>query len=257
MGLWTPEHAKTLPPAVLAMLILCIILRLTLGKREKRIRMIPMQILTVILLVLEVGKQAISLYKGYDLYHIPLHFCSLFLFVFPAMCFYRGKHENLVGGVSAGLCAATAGLTLIYPSLIYGSWDIDAYFTDYFSFHTVTFHNLVILACMLIISLQLHTPEKKGEPKASCLFLAVFCSIAAIVSQLLQTNYAGFFQCNVPFFENLRLSMQPILGYAVTQIIYVIALMAVHMLFVLAFYWIYRGLRKLLAFQNATPVAEV
>lgn len=256
MGLWTPEHAKTLPPAVLAMLILCIILRLTLGKKEKRIRMIPMQVLSVILLVLEVGKQALSLYRGYDLYHIPLHFCSLFLFVFPAMSFCRGKHENLVTGVSAGLCAATAALTLIYPSLIYGSGNIDAYFTDYFSFHTVTFHNLVIFACMLIISLQLHSPEKKGEPKAICLFLAVFCTVAAIASQLLQTNYAGFFQCNVPFFEDLRLQMQPILGYAVTQIIYVVALMAVHMVFVLAFYWVYRGLLKVFAFRKAPAVAE-
>lgn len=254
MELWTPAHTKTLPPAVLAMIVLSIILRLVLGKREKRIRMIPLQVLTVILLLLEVGKQAVSFSRGYDLYHIPLHFCSLFLFVFPAMCFYRGKYENLVGGVSTGLCAATAGLTLIYPSLIYGSWDIEHYFTDFMGFHTVTFHNLVILAFFLIISLQLHTPEKKGEPKAICVFLAVFCTIAAIVSQLLKTNYAGFYQCNVPFFEELRLTLQPILGYGVTQIIYVVALMGVHMLFVLAFYWIYRGLRRLLAFPASAPI---
>lgn len=256
MGLWTPEHAKTLPPAVLAMLVLSIVLRLWLGKREKRIRMIPLQILSVILLILEVGKQAMSFYKGYDLYHIPLHFCSLFLFVFPAMSFYRGKHENLVAGVSSGLCAATAGLTLIYPSLIYGAGDVRDYFTNYFSFHTVTFHNLVILALFLIVFLQLHTPEKKGEQKAICVFLVIFCSIAAIVSQLLKTNYAGFYQCNVPIFEQLRLNMQPILGYAVTQLIYVAALMGVHMLFVLGFYWIYRGLRKLLAFRNPAVVTE-
>ena len=256
MGLWTPEHAKTLPITVLVMLILCILLRLFLGKREKRIRMIPLQILTVILLILEVGKQAVSFSRGYDLYHIPLHFCSLFLFVFPAMSFYRGKYENLVGGISSGLCAATAGLTLIYPSLIYGAGDVTNYFTDFLSFHTVTFHNLVILALFLIVFLQLHTPEKKGEPKAICIFLAIFCSIAAIMSQLLKTNYAGFYQCNIPFFEEVRLNMQPILGYAVTQIIYVAALMAAHMLFVLAFYWIYRGLRKLLVFRKPTAVAE-
>lgn len=127
MGLWTSAHAKTLPPAVLAMIILSVILRLTLGKREKRIRIIPMQILTVILLILEVVKQVVSFYRGYDLYHIPLHFCSLFLFVFPAMCFYRGKYENLVGGISSGLCAATAGLTLIYPNLIYGAWTLKTF----------------------------------------------------------------------------------------------------------------------------------
>lgn len=254
MGLWSQEHAATLPAAVAVMLVICAILRFTIGKMDRKIRMIPLQIVAVLLVILEIGKQWVSISRGYDLYHIPLHFCSIFIFALPVMSFYRGKHMSLVSGVVAGLCAACSGLTLIYPTLIYSAGNIKGFFADYLDFHTVAFHNLVIFAFFLIIALQLHTPEKKGEPKAIALFLVAFCTIAAIFSQLLQTNYAGFYSCNVPVFESLRLSMQPILGYGITQLIYVVALMAVHVLFVWGFYWIYRGLRKLTVMRQTEKV---
>lgn len=254
MELWSDAHAKTLPPAVAAMLVICLILRLTLGNKSLKIRMIPLQIVAIMLVLLEIGKQWVSFSRGYDLYHIPLHFCSIFIFALPIMSFYRGKHATLVSGVTAGLCAACAGLTLIYPCLIYSAGNIEGFFTDYLDFHTVAFHNLVILAFFLIISLQLHAPQKKGEMKGIALFLVVFCTVAAIFSQILETNYAGFYSCNVPPIEEIRLSLQPILGYGVTQLIYVAGLMAVHVLFVWGFYWIYRGLRKLTAFRTKEKV---
>ena len=250
MELWSLEHAQTLPAAVAAMLVICMILRLTIGKMDRKIRMIPLQIVAVLLVILEIGKQWVSFSRGYDLYHIPLHFCSIFIFALPVMSFYRGKYASLVSGVTAGLCAACSGLTLIYPCLIYSGDNVKNFFVDYLDFHTVAFHNLVIFAFLLIIFLQLHEPQKKGEMKAIALFLMCFCTVAAIFSQVLQTNYAGFYSCNVPPLEAVRISLQPILGYGVTQLIYVLALMAVHVLFVWGFYWIYRGLRKLLVFRQ-------
>lgn len=247
MELWTSAHAATLPPAVLVMLVLSVLLRLLLGKKDLKIRMIPLQIIAVALVVLEIGKQAVSFSRGYDLYHIPLHFCSIFIVALPIMSFYRGKHTQLVSGVTAGLCAACTGLTLIYPDLIYSAGNIGNFFVHYLDFHTVAFHNLVIFAFLLIVALQLHTPAKKGEMKGIALFLIGFCSLAAIMSQLLETNYAGFYTCNVPVIEEVRLSLQPVLGYAVTQLIYIAGLLLVHILFVWGFYWIYRGLRKLAA----------
>ena len=92
MELWTAEHAKTLLPAVAVMILIAGILRPVLKKDEK-IRMIPIQILTCVLLVMEVGKQVLSLVQGYDLYCLPFHFCSLFLYVMPVMSFYKGKYR--------------------------------------------------------------------------------------------------------------------------------------------------------------------
>ena len=83
MELWSPAHIRTLLPSIGVMLILCVLFRLWLGKKPRRIRMIPLQVIAVALVVLEIFKQTISASKGYDLYHIPLHFCSLFLFAIP------------------------------------------------------------------------------------------------------------------------------------------------------------------------------
>ena len=87
MELWTPEHTRTLLPAFGAMLAVAFALRLWLRKKPHAVRMIPVQIIAVILILLEIGKQGLSLKQGYDLYCLPFHFCSLFIFTMPAMAF--------------------------------------------------------------------------------------------------------------------------------------------------------------------------
>lgn len=251
MELWSAAHAKTLLPTLAVMILLCTVLRKVLGKRELKVRMIPLQIVAVLFLILEVGKQAVSFSRGYDLYHIPLHFCSLLLFTLPVMAFYKGKYADRVRSVGTAVCGAIFWLTAIYPNLIYSSGNIEGFFTDFLDFHTVAFHTLAMLAFLLIVALELHTPAHKGEPKIIVLFLTAFCAIAAIASQLLQTNYAGFYHCNVPAIEDIRLSLQPALGYWPTQLIYVVALTAVHYGFVLGFYCLYKLMHKLLSRQKA------
>ena len=136
MELWSSAHLKTLLPALAVMVILTVILRLCLKDKPLRIRMIPLQIIAVILLLLEIGKQISSFLRpeGYDLYHIPLHFCSLMLVALPAIAFYRGKHQKLISGVACGLTSAVFLLTVIYPVLIYSTWDIENYFNNFFAF---------------------------------------------------------------------------------------------------------------------------
>ena len=250
MVLWTPEHIKTLLPAMIGMVILCVVLRLLLIKKDMKIRMIPLQVIAVILLLLEVGKQAVSFSRGYDLYHIPLHFCSLVMFTLPFMVFYKGKYTAGIRSIATAICGATFWLTAIYPDLIYSAGNIRNFFVNYLDFHTVAFHNLVMLAFLLILALNLHTPAQKGEAKGIIIFLTTFCVVAAVVSQLLQTNYAGFYHCNVAPIENIRLSLQPILGYAPTQIIYVAGLTAVHYGFVLGFYALYKLFNRILNRQK-------
>ena len=246
MELWSPMHMKTLLPALAVMLLISIVLRALLGKKDIKIRMIPVQIIAVLLLILEVGKQVVSFSRGYDLYHIPLHFCSLLLFTLPAMAFYKGKHAQQVRTIGTAICGAVFWLTAIYPCLIYSAGNIEGFFSNYLDAHTVLFHNLAMLAFMLMVALDLHTPAPKGEHKLIVLFLTAFCVAAAIMSQLLETNYAGFYHCNVPPIEEFRLMLQPIIGYWPTQLIYIVGLTAVHYGFVIGFYCIYKAIRKLL-----------
>ena len=246
MVLWTPEHLQTLLPAIVVMLLICIGLRFWLGKKSYKIRMIPLQVVTVILLLLEVGKQIVSFSRGYDLYHIPLHFCSLLLYTLPPMVFYNGKYADKVRTLGTASCCAIFWLTAIYPDLIYSAGNIQNFFVSYLDFHTVAFHNLAMLAFLMILFLDLHTPAKMGEHRLIIVYLTAFCVLAAIVSQFLQTNYAGFYQCNVAPIEEFRQMLIPIISYPLAQAIYVAGLMAVHYGFVIGFYCIYKCLRKLL-----------
>ncbi|MBQ7378518.1 MAG: YwaF family protein [Clostridia bacterium] len=245
MQLWSSAHLKTLLPALIVMVIVTVLLRLILKDKPLRVRMIPLQIIAVVLLLLEIGKQTVSFIKGYDLYHIPLHFCSIMLVALPIMAFYRGKHAQLISGVACGLTAAVFLLTVIYPCLIYSAWDIENYFESYFAFHTVTFHNLVLFAFMLMPALQLHTPGKH-EVRCSAIFIGIYCIVAAIASHVLKTNYNNLYQCNIAPLENVRLTVQGIIGYAPTQILYVLVVTCLDIAFVIGAYYFYRLCRKLL-----------
>ena len=251
MELWTSAHIRTVLPALAGMLVLAVVLRLALRKQSWEIRMIPMKVLAVVIVLLEIGKQIVSFQGGYDLYSIPLHYCSLFIFMLPAFAFYRGKGYRTVGGITAGLCASVLALMLIYPSLIYGAGNIEAYFTDYLSFHTVTFHNIVMFAFILIPALELHEPQPKGESMAVVWFMVGFCLVSSVMAQILKTNYANFYQCNIPVFEDIRLSLQAVLGAVVTQILYIAIVSVLTILFTLAFYRLYRLLAKVIGEKSS------
>ena len=244
MELWTPEHTKTLLPALAGMVVLCVVLRLLLGKKSLKIRMIPFQIFAAIIVLLEIGKQAVSLSRGYDLYHLPFHFCSLFIFMLPLMAFYNGKHKQAVSCITTAVSAAMFLLMLIYPNLIYSAGNIQAFFDEYMSFHTVAFHNIVMLEFLLILVLDLHTPAPKKELRNCVVFTVGFCAVSASMAQILKTNYANYYSCNIPVLENVRVNMQSVLGYVLTQILYILIVSALNILFVMLAYGFYRLVRR-------------
>ncbi len=245
MELWTKAHAQTILPALAVMVLLAILLRRWLGGKSLSVRLLPIRIIACLLVVLEIGKQGLSLYRGYDLYCLPFHFCSLFIFALPVMAFYTGKHRQSVYGVVSALCGAMTLLFLIYPNLIYSAANVENYFRDYMSFHTVTFHNLVMLAFLLILALQIQSSPVKGEVGKLMLVIVVFCVVSAAMAHLLKTNYANYYSCNIPVLEAVRLDLQSTLGYVLTQILYVSIVSALNLVFVWGSYWAYRGLRRL------------
>ena len=251
MGLWTPEHAMTLLPALAVMVLLSVVLRKCLKNSREETRMLPIKIIACLLVVLEIGKQTLSLMRGYDLYHLPFHICSLFIFLLPIMAFYRGKYHRQMYAVTSAFCGSVFLLMLIYPNLIYSASNIQMFFTDYFSFHTVAFHNLVLMAFLLIVALGLHQP-RKGDQKAVVAFTVGFCVVSSVMAQLLRTNYANFYQCNIPVFEDLRKMMQGNIGYVGTQILYVVIVSVLTILFVLMSYHFCRLARAVFV-RRKTP----
>lgn len=246
MQLWTKEHAMTLLPAIAVMLVIAAILRKVLGNKSLTVRMIPFQVLAGILFLIEIGKQICSLRGGYDLYHLPFHFCSLFIFMLPLMALYRGKHQQALRTVTVSICTATTLLMLIYPCLIYGAADITNFTGNYLAFHTVVFHNIVVFEMILCLALDLWQPAQRGSLKTLTWFMVGFCAVSATMAQLLKTNYNNFYTCNVPPLEALRLNIQGSLSYVPTQILYIAAVTVLDILFVLASFGLYRLLRRLL-----------
>ena len=246
MELWEKQHVQTLLPSFVVMIILGVVLRIWLGKKSEKIRMIPFQICAVFLLIIEVIKQIKSFDGGeYDLYSLPLHYCSLFIYMLPLMAFYHGKYKQQVRGITTALCGSLFLLMTIYPALIYGGGNIDNTFKEFFSFHTVVFHTVATFTFFLIIALDLHTPNVKTDLKAIIIFMVCYCAIAGIMAQVLKTNYNNFYNCNIPPLQVLKDKIQPALGYPVTQTLYVLIVSVIDMAFTQGAYQFYRLMRYL------------
>ena len=244
MILWTENHLKTLLPSLIIMAIASVVLRKCLKDKSEKIRLIPLQVIAVIIVVLEIFKQVISFTKGYDLYHIPLHFCSLFIFFYPLAAFYKGKYKESIRAFTSAISFALFLLMTIYPDLIYSGNNIANTFKHFFDFHTVVFHTVATFGAFVIVSLDLHQPETKKDTKNVYIILFVYCLVAGVVSQILKTNYNNFYHCNVPPLENLRVSVVSALG-GFGQALYVIVVTIADFAFVTGAYWLYRGIRKL------------
>ena len=239
MELWTHQHVVTLIPATVLMFVLSFLLRKWLIGKPMKVRMIPFQIIAAIIVIIEIGKQGLSLSRGYDLYCLPFHFCSLFIFMLPIMAFYKGRRQNAVRGITAALCASVFALMLIYPNLIYGSGSVDGYFRDYMAFHTVTFHNLVMLAFLLIPVLDLYSPDPKKDIKPIMLFILGFCIVSASMAHILKTNYANYYSCNIPVLETVRLAVASFAGEVPAKLLYVTIVSGLNFAFVYGAYWMF------------------
>lgn len=251
MQFWTYLHFITYIPSLLFMIVCAGILRKLLLKRDEKIRLIPIQILAVLLVLIEIGKQALSIKKGYDLYHLPFHFCSMFIFFIPLSAFCRGKLKRFLLSFTTYISSTLFLFMLVCPAYTYSETRIANFFSDYFSFHTVIFHDIAIFVFLLIVALDIYQPDTKFDLKSAFISLAVFCLIGAVMSQIFETNYNNFYSCSAEVVDNVRLAMIDSLGYAAGQTIYVLGVSAVNLLFSCASYFIYRLLCGLLgAFKH-------
>ena len=245
MQLWTKEHAITLLPTFAVMIVIAIILALTLGKKKEKYRMIPIKIIAVVLVIIEIIKQVQSIMKGYNLYFIPLHFCSLFIFFLPLFAFYNGKFKEHIKSFTFTACAMMSIFILVYPDLIYGASDITTMGTRFLSFHTVVFHNLVLFAFILMIALKLYNINTKRDIISLLIGFSIFCSISAPMAQILKTNFNNFFTCNIAPIQAFVDTIKNSIGYTLGQTIYVLIVCILDIVFAFISYGVLRIILKL------------
>lgn len=246
MQLWTYEHFITLIPTVAVMIVIALILNKFIGNKPWSIRSIPLKVVAVLLFLSEVGKQVLSFKQGYNLYHIPLHVCSLFISLLPVMAFYTGKYCDRVRAIACSMCTSLMLFMTVYPNLIYSPGNIRDFFEDYFDFHTVFFHNAVIFAFILIVVLRLNNIEDgKSYTKSVIRYGTIYALLASSMAQILKENYSNFYKCNVGPINDLLISLKESIGYVPVQIAYVVVLFGLHIGFFVLSYLLYRAIDRL------------
>ena len=117
------------------------------------------------------------------------------------------------------------------PDVIYKSTRILTFFTDYFSFHTVVFHNLVIFAFFIVIALDLHRPSGDKKEVAFIVFSGtVFVAAAASAAHLLNVNFANFLFSTVDFVYDLTEELKLSVGETGITVIYTASLAVLNIL---------------------------
>jgi hypothetical protein len=249
---WTPLHAYTLIPQLIVYAVIAFILSRVLKNKDLETRLLPLKICTVLLLLLEAAKQITGIVTGYSTYWIPLHFCSLFLFIHPIACFYKGKRRDkfilLAGVVSTCLFLFMA----VYPNVVYSDdairsmWDyITGRGGSFFELHTVLFHGIGTFTFFLFIFQGLARFNIKKDVPLVILTYGLYCLIVGPLAQLIDTNFNNFVRSNAPFLENIRLNIISGAGAVLGQTVYVLMISAGTILVPLIAYFVLYGLTAL------------
>lgn len=235
---WTYEHFFTLPITVVIFIFFATWLGDKLLYKPEKYRLIPIHIISVLLVSLEIVKQIIGNKGGFDLYILPLHFCGLFVFLFPAFSLCHGKSKRTIRLITTISGLMMIGVMSIMPNVVYGNDDILYFFDDFLSFHTVFFHNLVLLGVILIFTLDLYEKPKLGDYKLLISVFAMYCILIAPLSLIFETNWNNFHHCNVSFVDNWRIAWINMFGYF-GQILYTICASALTTGFSMVIYFVY------------------
>lgn len=218
---WTLMHLITLIPTFIIEVIFAFVLVKYLKNKDENTRYIPFKVIAIILTIMEVLKQVVSYIDGYSLYHLPFHFCSLFIFLLPLHAFYKGKHKNLVDNLTLACCSSLFLFMIIAPSIIYGEGAIKDFFKDYIAGHSVVFHCLVCFYFMLMIGLNKFKFNKNKDIKKIFIIMSIYSLIAAILAQTLETNFNNFYSCGMEFIDDLRVLAIEKIGW-LAEFVYVL-----------------------------------
>lgn len=210
MFIWSKGDLIILPICLMVMLLTTFLIWFFLKDKSEKIKTIPLVVITVIMLVLEIIKQIISIKEGYDMWKVPLHFCSLFLYFYPIAVFAKGKFQEF--GKTMSLVCSTWLLVLFYirPGSIIGDEYTKGIFLNFGTFHTFTYHHLALLFLFVSLSLKFY-----NLTKMSYVYIVIGFTIYAIVgftvAHLTNTNYCNLLHNNFEPFENFRLNYGQIL----------------------------------------------
>ena len=203
--MYTDVEKVVMPLTLCILLIITFLLWLLLRNKGEAVQGIPFKIIALILLIGEVVKQIISIRQGYNLWHLPLHFCSTYFIWFSIAEFSKGElhlsMRNMSFVATFYLCAAMYS----YPGSIVPH--CDNIFKDYFSAHSFFFHHLVILYLLLTIAFKRYKPQKKDALVWVGCF-TIYYALAFICAHTFEKNFFNILHSGpLTFIEPIRLKI--------------------------------------------------
>lgn len=202
---WSEAEKTVLPWSFVVIAILSIVICILTNEKKEETKRIPLMIISVIMLGLEIAKQIINIVHGYDLWTIPLHFCSLFLYIFPLASFFKGKIGNF-GRTLAFVCGMLFfALFYFNPGTIIGNACANV-FESFSSFHTFTYHHLILLFLFILLGSRLYHPTK-FDFLYVFIGISLYACIAVPLAHILNVNFCSLLKNVIPFMEELRLNV--------------------------------------------------
>lgn len=217
---WSKEIAIITIPSYLLMVLIALVLFFVFRNKSEKVKYIPIYVLSVLLLIMEIGKQIEQIKIGYKFWTLPLHFCSFFM-VWPLFSMFgKGRVKRFGDNITFIFGLIIFILMLINPESIYGEAVYKLYYNKVLT-HSFVFHEIVVFIVFLYVALGLVDFNKKDWcfiPIA----LTFYTIIVVPAAYLLNTNYCSVLRCEYSnILETIRLGA----GQAVYDIfIFVLAL---------------------------------
>lgn len=244
MQLWTVKHAYSLIPAMLIALGISILLGYLLRNKDKKIKIIPIQITIAIMVVLEITKQLVNVVqKKWDGYDFPLHYSSLCLYLGTAYAFFTYNKEGKVAKFINSFFNVYLGVMftfmVVYPEIVYPDYFVDLFFKEFTPFHSIFYHDLCVLVFFMMLCLQMMKVDFKSDVFSSLIGTLGYGIIEAIPANVFKVNFNNLYYSGVPAVNNLRLSWNESMGFF-GQLLYIILYMIVMCVFVFISFWVYK-----------------
>ncbi len=201
---WTKSEAIVLPIALAVIIVITVLCAWLLHRKSKEVKSKPLKIIAWILIILEIIKFVNSVVTGFDTWVIPLHYCSMFVFFFPLAQICGEKQGKVIKPVAFITALTMTVLFYFSPGMVISD-SASGVFSSFSSFHTFTFHHLVILYVFLSIALNNYKPQKKDFLKL-LMVMGIYFIIAMPIAHFLNTNYCNFLSSNIDFIEVIRVN---------------------------------------------------
>lgn len=204
MFTWSKTDAILIPLMLAVFIVVALVLRFLLRNKGQFIKKIPLQIITLVVVVIEVAKQIYYHNNSeFTYYVLPIHFCSLFMVLMPLSQFCGNKAGSFFKPMTFVYSSLVFILVLANPNALIGQSTSDI-FGSFHNIHTFIFHFSVIAYFIFSIALGDYQPKLKHCMNVS-FGIVIYAAYAIPCAYHLQTNYVNILYCYFEPLEKFRL----------------------------------------------------